>query len=235
MSIEKFQSIIKKIESASVFVLDASIPKRDYVGLDLSKNNAALQMIDVSSSADIDGYIKQHLKNKNGKVAYGGYLETRGLYQRSTYFKQQSSSLTERNIHLGLDLWTVAGTSVLSALDGEIHSFKNNLNHGDYGPTLILKHQIADFIFYTLYGHLSLASLSGLKIGKKIKQGEMIAQLGTAEVNGDYSPHLHFQCILDIANFSGDYPGVSSIETLAFYQNNCPNPNFLLGLDSLTK
>ena len=59
-------------------------------------------------------------------------------------------------------------------------------------------------------------------------QGEIIGGLGTAKVNGDYPPHLHFQIILDIENYQGDYPGVASLNTLAFYKTNCPNPNLLL-------
>lgn len=232
MSNQKFQSIIAKIETTSVFVIDPTFFKKDYVSLDLSKNNPELQAVNVSSSDDLGTYVNQHIKNENGRLGYGGYIETRGIYQRSTHFNEEANPLDERNIHLGLDIWIAAGTNVLAALDAEIHSFKNNLNYGDYGPTIILKHQLENFTFYTLYGHLSVESLSGLEPGKKFKQGEIIAQLGSAEINGDYPPHLHFQIILDIENYKGDYPGVSSVNTLNFYQNNCPDPNWLLGLNS---
>ena len=63
------------------------------------------------------------------------------------------TQVDERNIHLGVDIWAKEGTKVLAALDGEIHSFKNNTNHGDYGPCIILKHQLEESVFYTLYGH----------------------------------------------------------------------------------
>ena len=232
MSIKQFQAIIEQLDTASVFVIDASYSKMDYVPLDLSKDNVELLDVDVSSSDDLGVYINEHIKKNNAQVAFGGYLETRGIYQRSTYFNEKINALDERNIHLGVDIWAESETGVLAALDGEIHSFNNNLNHGDYGPTIILKHRIDKFTFYTLYGHLSLASLSGLKVGKEFKKGERIAGLGTAEVNGDYPPHLHFQIILDIENYIGDYPGVSSMNTLEFYQNNCPDPDLLLGLNS---
>ncbi len=231
MSIKQFHSILTNINTSSIFVIDSTFSKKDYVPLDLSKNNADLQKVNVSSSDDLAHYVNEHIKNKKGKVAYGGYIETRDIYQRSTYFNEKLSPSDERNIHLGMDIWINAGTNVLAALEAEIHSFKNNLNHGDYGPTIILKHHINNFTFYTLYGHLSVESLSGLEVGKKIKQGEVIAQLGTAKVNGDYPPHLHFQIILDIKGHMGDYPGVSSINTVEFYKNNCPDPNLLLGLD----
>ncbi|MEJ6583237.1 MAG: peptidoglycan DD-metalloendopeptidase family protein [Crocinitomicaceae bacterium] len=226
----QFQSIISQIDSVSIFVIDTVFAKKDYVPLDLSKDNLELKAVDVASSGSLGIFVDQQIKSKNGKIAYGGYLETRGIYQRSEHFNIESSPQDERNIHLGVDIWANVGTIVLATLDSEVHSFSNNLNHGDYGPTIILKHQIDDFTFYTLYGHLSLASLSGLEIGMQFKQGETIAQLGSAEVNGDYPPHLHFQIIIDIENYSGDYPGVSSINNLGFYRANCPDPNLLLNL-----
>jgi murein DD-endopeptidase MepM/ murein hydrolase activator NlpD len=162
-------------------------------------------------------------------VAFGGYLEKRNIYDRSEYFKNQSKE-EQRNIHLGIDLWCKKETKVLAVLEGEIHSFNFNKNHGDYGPTIILKHQIKNEVFYTLYGHLSIVSIENIKIGDRVLQGETIGFLGDSSVNGDYAPHLHFQIIRDLEGNFGDYPGVSSEEKKAFYQKNCPNPNLLLKL-----
>ena len=210
-------------------VLDVSIDKLDYAALDLSKANTALHTIDVSSSETLEYYINSHIKNNNAKVAFGGYLETRNIYQRSAYFKDANPE-TERNIHLGLDLWIAADTTIFSPLDAEVHSFKNNTNHGDYGPTVILKHTIDDIEFYTLYGHLSEASIENLNVGQTFKAGEQIATLGDASVNGDYAPHLHFQIIKDMQDYAGDYPGVCAQLDLEFYKRNCPNPELLLRL-----
>lgn len=219
-----------EIDIASIFVIDGVFAKTDYVSVDLSKENRDLKSINVSSSSDLAKFVKYQIQLQGGKIAYGGYLETRGIYQRSTYFNENTKPEDERNIHLGVDIWIDAGTNVLAALDGEIHSFNNNLNHGDYGPTIILKHEIEGFVFYTLYGHLSVESLSELEVGMKLDQGGKIGQLGTAKVNGDYPPHLHFQIILDMEEYWGDYPGVSSLNSLEFYKKNCPDPNLLLGL-----
>lgn len=136
--------------------------------------------------------------------------------------------IPERNIHLGIDFWIKAGTPVLAALDGRIHSFKNNIGLGDYGPTIILDHEIENQKFYTLYGHLSLESLQGISVGDFFKKGEHLANIGNSEVNGDYAPHLHFQIIKNIEDYWGDYPGVCNKNDLNFYIENCPDPNFLL-------
>lgn len=210
-------------------LIDASISKSAYIPLDLSIHNNELKAVNVSSSNDLERFIWDYIKDHDSKVAYGGYLESRGIYQRSNYFNKQNPK-EERNIHLGLDIWIEANTPIYAPLYGTIHSFKNNTNHGDYGPTIILKHTIETLEFYTLYGHLSLESIELLKVGVEVKQGEQIATLGTAEVNGDYPPHLHFQIIRDIQEFKGDYPGVSNQLNLEFYKTNCPDPNLLLGI-----
>lgn len=230
MALKQFQTILAQLKTDLVFVIDTSFSKADYVPIDLSQDNQELKAVNVSSSNDLGDFVNQVIKTKNGKVGYGGYIETRGIYNRSSYFNEKTNPSDERNIHLGIDIWVAAGTNVLTALGGEIHSFNNNLNHGDYGPTIIIKHQLDGLTFYTLYGHLSVESLTNLKIGQKMKQGQIIAQLGCVDVNGDYPPHLHFQVILDVADYRGDYPGVASINTLAFYQGNCPDPCLLLGM-----
>lgn len=219
-----FKQILETIQD--VKVIDASIDYKDYVALDLSAKNTNLIALDVTDAVFFEEFIENHLTKNNAKVAYGGYCEVRNLYQRSSTFKNNVSD--ERNIHIGLDLWVKAGTPVLAALDGKVHSFQNNISLGDYGPTIILEHQIENFIFHTLYGHLSLESLTDLSIGMEVKKGNQIGTLGDHTVNGDYAPHLHFQIIKDMQDKKGDYPGVSSQKDLDFFIENCPNPNLLL-------
>ena len=229
MFINDFSNFLNGISSTSLRVLDASIPNSKYLALDLSKDNKALKSIDVSSSEALESYINNHIKSNTVKIAFGGYLEQRTIYERSNYFNKQNPE-TERNIHLGIDLWIAAGTPIYTPLHATVHSFKNNTNFGDYGPTIILKHCVDNLMFYTLYGHLSIASIENLKVGQEFKQGEQIATLGDATVNGDYPPHLHFQIIKDLQGCNGDYPGVSNKKDIGFYKMNCPNPNLLLKL-----
>jgi len=229
MKIKQFTNFLEQLSIKDVLVIDKLISKNNYVAIDISKNNLELKTFDVSSAAEWEKYITSYLKKNNAKVAFGGYLEVRNLYDRSSHFKSQSKEKL-RNIHLGIDLWCTKNTKVLAVLDGEIHSFKNNNNYGDYGPTIILKHQIKNNVFYSLYGHLSLKSIKNIKIGDHFKQGEVIGFLGNSSINGEYAPHLHFQIIKDLEDNLGDYPGVSSKENLDFYKENCPNPNILLKL-----
>lgn len=214
----------------NIKVIDSSIEYTDYVALDLSASNTDQLSFDITNAAIFEEFIENHLSKNKAKVAFGGYLETRNLYRRSEVFKNEIAD--ERNIHIGLDLWIKAGTSVLAAFDGKIHSFQNNTSLGDYGPTIILEHTIDNVTFYTLYGHLSLESLNGKAIGQFVKKGNLIAFLGAPPINGDYAPHLHFQIIKDMQNKKGDYPGVCSEKEVDFYAENCLNPNFLLKIDT---
>ncbi|MCA0153743.1 peptidoglycan DD-metalloendopeptidase family protein [Winogradskyella vincentii] len=225
MALDDFQSLLKTLQPHSL--LPSYIKKDDYVPLNLSVDNVDLKTVDVGSVDQLKEYVWHVIKSNNGKVAFGGYLEKRGIYQRSDYFNQADPD-TERNIHLGLDLWIEAGTTIYAPLEGTVHSFKNNVNFGDYGPCIILKHHVSGFEFYTLYGHLSLESLQDKRIGDKVEKGQQIATLGTADVNGTYPPHLHFQIIKDIENYEGDYPGVSNKIDLEYFKTNCPDPRHLL-------
>jgi murein DD-endopeptidase MepM/ murein hydrolase activator NlpD len=218
------ETLLHYIEN--VKVIDAKIDYNQYVPLDLSIKNETLRERNIDNAADFEKYIENYLTENNAKVAYGGYNEIRNLYKRSEIFND--SKTEERNIHIGLDLWIKAGTPVLAAVDGFIHSFNYNTGVGDYGPTIILEHKIEEHTFYTLYGHLSLESISHIEIGDIYEKGQQIATLGDATVNGDYAPHLHFQIIKKIINSFGDYPGVCSASDLNHYLENCPDPNILL-------
>lgn len=212
--------------TVQVKVISAAVKYEDYFPLDLSINNPALNHTLLRDSVSFENYIKNYLTLNNSKVAYGGYNEERNLYKRSVTFNDEETE--ERNIHIGLDLWTKEGTKVLAALDGMIHSYALNDGLGNYGPTIILKHQLENQMFYTLYGHLSVESIERIKIGDFFKKGQQLATLGDASVNGDYAPHLHFQIIKNIENYFGDYPGVCRKSDLDNYLKNCPDPNLLL-------
>lgn len=218
--------ILRTVSRKTIPILDAEIPLTAYTPLDLSDSNTELAAYDITDPTECQTYIDTILEPNNAQVAYGGYLEKRNLYNDKVGFSGKSA----RNIHLGIDFWAKAGTKVLVPLEGAVHSFENNAARGDYGPTIILEHEIENTVFYSLYGHLSLASLKGLRVGKAFGQGETLGTLGTPDINVNYAPHLHFQLINDMEGKKGDYPGVCSQSSVAFYAKNCPNPSFLLNI-----
>ncbi|MEY2670887.1 MAG: hypothetical protein RLZZ577_1203 [Bacteroidota bacterium] len=208
-------------------VIAPHIPYSEYVPLDLSISNPRIH--NLATAEEYGVFIQNHLEANYGKIAFGGYQEIRNLYQRSSVFKAENTE--ERNIHIGLDLWINETATVHAALGGTIHSLQNNTALGDYGPTIIIEHELEGIVFHTLYGHLSDESLKVKHVGDRITQGEQFANLGLPPINGDYAPHLHFQIIINMENKQGDYPGVCSLTTLNHYIANCPNPNVLLKIN----
>ena len=192
------------------------------VRLNLSKENSALAKLDLNNENEFKAFIFNQIPK--GSVGYGGYGEERSLYARSDLFGDQEP----RTIHLGVDIWTSAGTPVYSPLDAKVHSLDNRAYHGDYGPVIILEHQLGNQKLYSLYGHLSTSSLNEKAIGQSIKQGEEFASLGTYSENFHWPPHLHFQLIWDMEGNKGDYPGVCIKSKADHYLKNCPDPMELL-------
>lgn len=214
------------LQLENIKVIDDSIPYSEYTPIDLSISNVDLSKINLENNIDFEAYIENTLQKNNAKVAFGGYNEVRNLYKSSRLFNEDEKE--ERNIHIGMDLWIKAETSILAALDGTVYGFDFNAGKGNYGPTIILKHTLENHFFYTLYGHLSVESIENIEIGAIFNKGHKIATLGNASVNGGYAPHLHFQIIKNIKDYIGDYPGVCSKKDLDYYLKNCPDPNLLL-------
>ncbi|HEY7798368.1 MAG TPA: peptidoglycan DD-metalloendopeptidase family protein [Hyphomonadaceae bacterium] len=162
------------------------------------------------------------------RIRAGGYGEDRGVYSQVLFAPE---GVEPRTVHLGFDIFALAGADVFAPLNARVHSFKINEADGDYGPTIILQHAPAPgLVFHTLYGHLSRNSLNGLKPGAAFMAGERIGELGTRRENGGWSPHLHFQVILDIGDWRGDYPGVCKRSERDHWLAICPDPRPLLGI-----
>jgi murein DD-endopeptidase MepM/ murein hydrolase activator NlpD len=193
----------------------------DYSKVDLSKSYLEQINLNILDNSSLSEYLKELSNIQNTPVLYGGYLEERALYNDKTHFQSGSK---QRNIHLGVDFWADAGTEIAVPIDGVVHSFANNSNLGNYGPTIILKHDIKGKTLYSLYGHLSLESLRNKEVGQQIDKGSVFASLGEEKINVGYVPHLHFQLIRDIEQYSGDYPGVCHKDELDFYKKNTINP-----------
>ena len=193
--------------------------------LDFTVNNKYLQSTNLLDTEAFNSAVQQMLQEKNATIGVGGYLEDRFIYRRSKHFDVAAES---RNMHLGVDVWLDAGTAVHTPIDATVHSFQDNDNFGDYGPTIILEHELEGVTFYTLYGHLNRASLQGLATGKRFAKGEKIAEVGPYPENGNWPPHLHFQIMCSMDGKFGDYPGVATTSEKEKYESLCPNPNLIL-------
>jgi len=222
--------LLKKYQASFAPVVPFDWTKNDFLRLDFTQQNTELEQVELQNSQLFSDYVFGKLRAANASVGVGGYNEHRTIYRRSAHFQQTEEP---RCIHLGVDIWAGAGTPVFSPLSGRVHSFANNANFGDYGPTIILEHRLENQLFYSLYGHLSAESLDGLYEGKPIEKGQIIATFGQFPINGDWPPHLHFQLMTDLLGQKGDFPGVCTLRERERFLQLCPDPNLILGIPGL--
>jgi 4-aminobutyrate aminotransferase-like enzyme/Ser/Thr protein kinase RdoA (MazF antagonist) len=184
---------------------------------------------ELADTAAFTAKIFSLMKAMGTDLGIGRYNEPRLLYTSDVF---KSSDGTKRTIHIGIDLFMKAGSAVFAPLDGVIHSFANNVAPLDYGPAIIVQHEVDDgrVKFFTLYGHLSEDSLKGLLPGKIVKRGEQIGAIGAPPTNGGWPPHLHFQIICDMLGMRGDFPGVAPADQREVWLSICPDPNMILGI-----
>ena len=175
--------------------------------------------------------IQREMDVHNVQYSVGRYNEARLLYTSNNFSEGQHPAQPHRTIHLGLDLWMQENTPVFAPLAGKVHCVHNNAQAKDYGPVVILAHETTEGVpFYTLYGHLSQATLDHIVIGKSIDAGERIGWLGAPPTNGDWPPHLHFQIILDLLELDYDFPGVAFASQRELWLNLSPDPNLIVGI-----
>ena len=147
--------------------------------------------------------------------------ERRGMYDSELF-------TGNRFIHVGIDIGAPVGTPVRSFADGVVYSYGVNSAVGDYGPTIITKHNFNGVDVWALYGHLSSASLDGLVVGNAVRVGQRMAWLGEERENGGWPPHLHFQLSLQEPE-GHDLPGVVCPSERAKALKTFPDPRIVLG------
>ena len=206
-------------------VIDFDPTKDKFYHFDFTVANKELNKTIISDIDKFSNWINDKLSANNCRFGIGGYMEERVIYAQPL-FNQENA--IPRSVHLGVDIWAGADTSVYSPLNGKIHSFRDNNNAGDYGPTIIVEHNLDGRCLYSLYGHLSTNSLINIQPGDVIQKEERIGWLGNPAENGNWPPHLHFQLMFDVEGRFGDYPGVCSKQELTHYTLNVPDPQLIL-------
>lgn len=166
------------------------------------------------------GYDPDFIQSK--PWAIGKYNEKRTRMYTAVQYEGK------RNIHMGIDIWTNEGSPVFSFYEGVLAYKANHAQKGNYGPTLVTRHELGDITLFALFGHLSESSLKNLEIGQSIEKGQKIAELGDENVNGGWAPHLHFQ--LSVKDPGGaDMPGVVADDFHEQALKLYPDPRIVLG------
>jgi murein DD-endopeptidase MepM/ murein hydrolase activator NlpD len=173
-----------------------------------------VQVLDLSSSAGVEG-------PRTGVFSVGRYNEVRCIYTQPLFGGT-------RNIHVGIDLGAPPGTPVHAFMEGEVFAIGNNDKDGDYGPTLVTRHQLEGEVIWALFGHLSLASLEGKATGQLVARGEVLGWVGQEGENGGWPPHVHFQ-LSRVEPAGADLPGVVTADEREQALRDYPDPRRVLG------
>ncbi len=126
--------------------------------------------------------LKEYIQGKKILLAYTPAIwPTRGWV--TSRFGYRASPFTGlREFHQGLDIATQKGTPIIAPADGVVTRFGRE---GAYGIMIKLDH---GYGFKTRYGHISKAKV---KVGNKVKRGQIIAIVGST--GRSTGPHLHYE------------------------------------------
>ncbi|MDG7055935.1 MAG: M23 family metallopeptidase [Wolbachia endosymbiont of Meromenopon meropis] len=110
-----------------------------------------------------------------------------GNFRISSRFGNRKHPISGKIIfHKGIDYAAKFGTSIYAAAEGIIEYIGNN---GGYGKYIKIKHKNG---YSTCYGHMSKFN-SNVKLGSKVRQGQIIAYVGSTGIAT--GSHLHYEII----------------------------------------
>jgi murein DD-endopeptidase MepM/ murein hydrolase activator NlpD len=109
------------------------------------------------------------------------YGNTTGAYRR-----RNSDYSAGQGIHFGMDFGAPCGTKVLAIGDGVVAEVDGP--HGSAPHNLVINH---DGNLSSLYGHLQYRSK--LRVGQRIKRGDVIGLSGDSQFTCISAPHLHLE------------------------------------------
>ena len=125
--------------------------------------------------------------NEDGFSMRKAFLRTPVNFSRisSTFSLSRKHPVLNRiRAHKGVDYAAPTGTPIKSTGDGSVSFIGTN---GGYGRMITIRH---GGIYTTAYAHMS-RYVSGLKKGKKVKQGDTIGYVGSSGLAT--GPHLHYE------------------------------------------
>lgn len=133
--------------------------------------------------------VKQYLTEETtqqGSGEYGFILPVMNPVVSSGYSDRINPVTGRPESHKGLDFAQPTGDKIYAVADGEVViAQQDGVPVSGYGICVLIKHNDS---LYTLYAHQSRMAV---KVGDKVKQGQVIGYVGsTGQSTG---PHLHFE------------------------------------------
>jgi 4-aminobutyrate aminotransferase-like enzyme/Ser/Thr protein kinase RdoA (MazF antagonist) len=163
------------------------------------------------------------------ELGIGPWGEDRPVYS-SDAFQSVFAPGQRRSLHLGLDLFAPAGTDIRTPLDATVVDLYETDIPLDYGHAVMLRHAVDGVVFFSLWGHLSEATVRARRIGEALKAGDVIGQMGGTTENGNWQPHVHIQLTTYQPDRAADVIGAGEPGYRAVWEELFPNPMHFAGL-----
>jgi 4-aminobutyrate aminotransferase-like enzyme len=133
-------------------------------------------------------------------------------------------------IHLGMDFFVAPGAAVFVPMEGVVVSCAQGSRKGCTGRSLVVEHRTGTGEgFYTIYRHLAGETAPDLGKETAVGRGDRLGTVASAEENGGYPAHLHFQIAVDLMGMRGDFPGACPAERRSLFTRFSPDPNLIVG------
>ena len=211
-----------KNENIDIYPLFGDLLKGEPYVFDFSSKNPKTLEYNLNDFKAFNDDIFNELKNSGMSWGIGKYLE-----ERRNILRGSINIINEKRIyHLGLDIIVPYSSIVFCPLDGTVYKLGKETQKGNYGGYLVIKHEIKDQTFYSLYGHLKTPHK--VKLGQELVAGQELGKIGKESDSGGWFCHLHLQIITQKAmNERYSEWGYISEELLSKVEEYFPNPNFL--------
>ena len=161
--------------------------------------------------------------------SFGGYLENREDLWAGSYMEP------EKSVHLGIDINVPAGTEVSVVHPCRVAKIIHDSDQdGGWGSVIMFAlEKPVGRTSHFIYAHLSKDDIR-VKAGDIIEPGQIVASLGTPDVNGGWYEHLHVQAMtMDAWNMVRDRHDMGAFDgydSLPYGRHKLsPDPAFLLG------
>lgn len=178
----------------------------DESGNRVKDGNVLFASLDLRRRQTIDMYFYKTKKiaeyfDGKGKSIRKSLLRTpiNGARISSGYGRRRHPVLGYTKIHKGIDFAAPRGTPIFAAGSGVITYYKR---YGSYGNFVKIRHNNG---YSTAYAHASRFA-RGLRVGSRVKQGDIIAYVGTT--GRSTGPHLHYE-----VRFKGKQINPSKVKT----------------------
>ena len=128
--------------------------------------------------------------NSNGKSVEKALMKTpiNGARLSSSFGKRKHPILGFNKMHSGTDFAAKMGTPIMASGSGTIIRAKWC---GGGGNCIKIKHNST---YETIYAHMKNFA-KGMKVGKKVRQGEIIGYVGSTGMST--GPHLHYEVVVN--------------------------------------